>query len=187
MMKIRVTQTSLTVGSLTSTPSQLLFSQWAAVPDNLFVNRTNNDPLSTIGHLVENKIRIIISTTAMIIVVTILTILIAALAVLPWWTKSWEKILVNLKREPDVFGAVLGYICDSSRLMSMFQEHTFTSMSEMKAFLKQSNQKFRIGKFIGEDGLLYYGIEVEEGTHWVDYMEDEEMEVISLPSTPSSP
>jgi hypothetical protein len=157
------------------------------VPDNLFVNRTNNDPLSTKGYLIENKTRIIISTTAMIIVVTILTILIAALAALPWWTRSWEKILVNLKREPDVLGAVLGYICNSTRLMSMFQGHTFTSMSEIRAFLKQINKKFRIGKFIGEDGLLYYGIEAEEGTHWVDDMEDEEMELRSLPSTPSSP
>lgn len=108
----------------------------------------------------------------MIIVVTILAILIGALIFLPWWTKSWEKTLVHLKREPETVGAVLSYICDSTRLMAMFQGHSFQSLKELKSFLNSSEKRFRIGKFIGDDGELYYGIEVEDETQWVENIDE---------------
>jgi hypothetical protein len=156
------------------------------VPEFVFVNITNADRDKTIGYLVEDKARIVFSTDAMIIVVTILAILIAALVALPWWTKSWERTLIDLKREPDVLGAVLSYICDSPHLMAMFQGQTFTSLQELKAFLKKSGKKFRIGKFIGDDGELYYGIEIEDQVHWVDDMDEEaSVELRSLASLPA--
>jgi len=155
---------------LTERGFSAFFSQWATVPGNAFVNQISQ---SVKGYSVVNQTRIIVSTTAMIIVVTLLGILILALAALPWWTKSWEKCLVGLKREPDVLGAVLGYVCDSPYLMALFQGQTFMTMSELENFLKKADKRFRIGKFIGEDGKLCYGIEIEDETTWV---EDETVE-----------
>jgi len=146
------------------------FSQWAAVPGNVFVNQ---DPQLVKDDSLLSQTRIIVSTPAMIIVVTLLGILILALAALPWWTRSWEKCLIGLKREPDVLGAVLGYVCDSPHLLGLSQGHTFTKMSQLEEFLKKADKRFRIGKFIGEDGKLCYGIEVEDETTWV---EDETVE-----------
>jgi hypothetical protein len=132
------------------------------------------------GYLTQNQTRIIFSTPAMIIVTTTLGILIIALAALPFWTKSWEKTLIDLKREPEVLGAVLGYVCDSSGLMGMFKDKAFTTLSELEAFLKQSGSTVRIGKSYGQDGQLRYGIELEEGTRWADEVEGEEVEPRSL-------
>lgn len=118
--------------------TQLLFTQFAAsgVPGNVYVDNVDGETSSITGQLTQYQTRIIFSTPAMIIVVTCLTILISALVALPWWIRSWEKTLIDLKREPDVLGAVLGYVCDSSRLMAMFQDPTFTKLSDIKAFLK---------------------------------------------------
>jgi hypothetical protein len=145
----------------------------------VFVNQTDGLSHTVQGSKTEMKPRVLISTTATTIVVTILTIVIGTLIALPWWSKTWEKTLINLKREPDVLGAVLGYICDSTHLMAMFEGQNFTSMAQLEAFFKASNRRFRIGKFIGNDGILYYGIEVEDETNWVEGGSDEEGEEIT--------
>jgi len=141
------------------------FSQWSTIPGNVFVN--SSVPLHANGEITVARTRIIVSTTAMVIVVTVLVIMVVALVALPWWTRSWEKTLVGMKREPDVMGAVLGYLCDSENLLGLFQGQHFGSMKELEVFLKGQDKEVKLGRFVGEDGETYFGIETVEGTEWV--------------------
>lgn len=143
-----------------------LFSQFAAVPGNVFI--PIDTPVPATAGLMISETRILVSTTAMAIVVAILFIIVVALAALSYWTKLLKEPLHELERQSDTIASELFWVSRSANLLRLIGETEHMTKKERKRHLNSGGGRFRIGKFIGVDRARYFGIEVVDGTEWED-------------------
>ncbi|KAE9362810.1 hypothetical protein N431DRAFT_475646 [Stipitochalara longipes BDJ] len=139
-----------------------LFSQFAATPGYVFVP-VNSSTLVT-GGLVMTEMRIMISTTAMAIVVSMLSVMVIVLATLSYWTKWFLGLLHIIDKEPDTIGSEIALVYNSTNLLQLVARTEGKSNKERERFLEQQKKRFRIEKFPADGALVPPRIEVDDGT-----------------------
>jgi hypothetical protein len=143
---------------------QILFSQFAAMPDFVFVPAAAEEPIQ--GVTVVNQTRVIMSTTAMVMIVGILSALLVALATLQLWPIIAAKnphwpVLAHPIGKVDSLGAVLLLLADSEELLVLFGERVFSSEMEMVKYLESlSRRKTYTMGTLRREGVLRPAIEV---------------------------
>jgi hypothetical protein len=138
-----------------------LFSQFAASPGYVFVPVDSPTPVT--GGLLTIQMRIMISTTAMAIVVSILSFIVIVLATLSYWTKRFWGLLAIIDKEPDTIGSDIALVCNSRNMLELIARTEGMTNIEREKFLEQEKMKFRIEKFSGGRELSYPRIEVNDG------------------------
>ncbi|KUJ14301.1 uncharacterized protein LY89DRAFT_784269 [Mollisia scopiformis] len=146
----------------TETAFTSLFSQFAASPRYIFVPVDSSTPVT--AGLVTTQMRIMISTAAMAIVVSILSVIIVVLATLSYWTKGFWGLLVIIDKEPDTIGSAIALVCSSRNLLQLLRTTEGNTNGERERILEQQKRRFRIEKFAGERELAHPRIEVNDGT-----------------------
>jgi hypothetical protein len=139
-----------------------LFSQFAASPGYVFVPVDSPTPVT--GGLVTIQMRIMISTTAMAIVVSILSVIVIVLATLSYWTRRFFGLLAIIDKEPDTIGSDIVLVYNSRTLLQLVARREGMTNTEREKILEKEKTKFRIEKFTGERELVYPRIEVNDGT-----------------------
>lgn len=123
-----------------------------------------DSPTPVTGGLVTIQMRIMISTTAMAIVVSILSVIVTVLATLSYWTRRLFGLLAIIDKEPDTIGSDIALVCDSRNLLQLIARTEAMTNTEREKFLEKEKTKFRIENFTGERELVYPRIEVNDGT-----------------------
>jgi len=123
-----------------------------------------DSPTPVTGGLVTVQMRIMISTTAMAIVVSILSVIVTVLATLSYWTRRLFGLLAIIDKEPDTIGSDIALVCDSRNLLQLIARTEAMTNTEREKFLEKEKTKFRIENFTGERELVYPRIEVNDGT-----------------------
>jgi len=123
-----------------------------------------DSPTPVTGGLVTVQMRIMISTTAMAIVVSILSVIVTVLATLSYWTRRLFGLLAIIDKEPDTIGSDIALVCDSRNLLQLIARTEAMTNTESEKFLEKEKTKFRIENFTGERELVYPRIEVNDGT-----------------------
>lgn len=139
-----------------------LFSQFAASPGYMFVPVDSPAPVT--GGLVTIQMRIMISTTAMAIVVSILSVIVIVLGTLSYWTRRFWGLLAIIDKEPDTIGSDIALVCSSKNLLQLVSRTEGMTNTEREKVLEKEKRKFRIEKFTGERELTHPRIEVNDGT-----------------------
>jgi hypothetical protein len=142
---------------------QILFSQFAAMPDLVFVEA--DAPELIRGVEVVNETRIVVSTTAMVVVVTILSVLLVALTLLQFWTERLRDPSSPLSRQPDSLGASLQYLAYSDDLLALFDDQAISSENQLVQYLKSLKKTYKT-ETITRNGIPHPIIEVTENL-WV--------------------
>ena len=122
-----------------------------------------DSPTPVTGGLVTIQMRIMISTTAMAIVVSILSFIVIV-ANLSYWTRKFFGLLAIIDKEPDTIGSDIALVCDSRNLLQLIARTEAMTNTEREKFLEKEKTKFRIENFTGERELVYPRIEVNDGT-----------------------
>jgi hypothetical protein len=120
--------------------------------------------MAVTGGLVTSEMRILVSTTAIAIVVSILSVMIIVLATLSYWTKWFRGLLGTIDREPDTIGSEIALVYDSRNLLQLIARTEGMTSKERERFLERQRSRFRTEKLRGGDGIARPRIEVDEGT-----------------------
>ena len=123
-----------------------------------------DSPTPVTGGLVTVQMRIMISTTAMAIVVSILSVIVTVLATLSYWTRRLFGLLAIIDKEPDTIGSDIALVCSSKNLLQLVARTEGMTNTEREKVLEKEKRKFRIEKFTGERELTHPRVEVNDGT-----------------------
>jgi hypothetical protein len=114
-----------------------LFSQFAASPGYMFVPVDSPTPIT--GGLVTIQMRIMISTTAMAIVVSILSVIVIVLATLSYWTRRFWGLLAIIDKELDTIGSDIALVCNSRNLLQLVARTEGMTNTEREKVLEKEN------------------------------------------------